>query len=75
MRELNCSRIDLFKIDIEGAEKEVFESCTWQGRVGTIVIELHDRFKPGCSAAVKNALQGWQSYGTGELAVFLSSRQ
>jgi len=70
MRELNCSRIDLFKIDIEGAEKEVFESCNWQGSVGTIVIELHDRFKTGCSAAVKNALQGWYSYSAGELTVF-----
>jgi len=75
MREFGLSRIDLFKIDIEGAEKEVFESCTWQDKVGTIVIELHDRFKSGCTAAVENALQGWPSYSAGELMVFSSERQ
>jgi FkbM family methyltransferase len=44
-------RIDILKIDIEGAEKELFsDSCeSWLSKVGMIVIELHDRFKPGCS--------------------------
>src|ERR1035441_3081222 len=36
--------IDLLKMDIEGAEKEVFEGSEgWIERVGMIVIELHDR--------------------------------
>lgn len=51
-------RVDLLKIDIEGAEKEVFDaSAAWIGRVGTLFVELHDRFKPGCSAAVERACQ------------------
>lgn len=44
--------VDIFKIDIEGAEKELFEnSASWIDRVGSIMIELHDRMKPGCTDA------------------------
>lgn len=44
--------IDLLKIDIEGAEKEVFGAENvheWLSRVKVLVIELHDRRKRGCS--------------------------
>lgn len=35
-------RIDLFKIDIEGAEQELFEAdLTWLQRVDCLVVELH----------------------------------
>lgn len=48
--------VDLLKVDIEGAEKEVFESSeSWIGRVGTVMIELHDGIKPGCSQAFSAA--------------------
>ena len=51
-------RVDLLKMDIEGAERELFEpGCeVWLDRVDTIVIELHDRMKPGCSPAFYRAL-------------------
>lgn len=43
-------RIDLLKLDIEGSEKEIFsDSCLWLKHVRAICLELHDRFKPGCS--------------------------
>lgn len=42
--------IDLLKLDIEGSEKEVLAgSASWIACVGAICIELHDRFRPGCS--------------------------
>jgi FkbM family methyltransferase len=45
--------IDFFRIDIEGAEHEVFESSSpWIEKVGVIAIELHDRLKTGCSRSV-----------------------
>lgn len=45
-------RVDLLKVDVEGAEKEVFESsAAWIENIDAIVIELHDRYKPGCSRA------------------------
>jgi FkbM family methyltransferase len=56
MRNHGIEFIDLFKVDIEGAEKELFESAApWINRVGTIMIELHDRYKPGCSDAFNDA--------------------
>jgi FkbM family methyltransferase len=53
MKEHGLDRIGLLKIDIEGAEKELFEAqdLAWLDRVDTIAIELHDRMKPGCGHA------------------------
>ena len=49
-RRYSLDRIDLLKIDIEGSEKEVFASSSpWIDRVEAICLELHDRFKSGCS--------------------------
>ena len=50
--------IDLLKIDVEGAEKEIFSaSCDdWLPRTNAIMIELHDRFRPGCSDAFFSAV-------------------
>ena len=46
--------IDVLKIDIEGAEKEVFESVfeNWIEHTKVIVVETHDRFKAGTSKAL-----------------------
>ncbi len=56
IEEYGVSQIDLLKIDIEGSEKQVFEhSVDWIERVQVIVIELHDRFAPGCTAAFNAA--------------------
>ena len=51
------STIDILKLDIEGAEKEVFsEWGKWLDNVRVLMIELHDHLKPGCSDAVYSAL-------------------
>ena len=56
MSALRLDGIDVFKIDIEGAEKEVFEnSAKWIGKVRVIMAELHDQLKPGCETAFANA--------------------
>jgi FkbM family methyltransferase len=58
MEKLNVERIDILKIDIEGAEKEVFEnSAKWIGKVQIIMVELHDRYRPGCDKAFAEATQ------------------
>ncbi|HZP59181.1 MAG TPA: FkbM family methyltransferase [Opitutaceae bacterium] len=53
-------RVDVLKLDIEGAEKEIFQSdvSSWLPRVGSIVVELHDRFKGGCSESFYRAVAG-----------------
>jgi FkbM family methyltransferase len=49
--------IDILKLDIEGAEKEVFENSEpWLDKVGILIVELHDRFKVGCSDAFYSAV-------------------
>jgi FkbM family methyltransferase len=54
--QLGIRRVDLLKIDVEGAEVEIFENApTWIGRVSVICIELHDRFRPGCVEAFQAA--------------------
>jgi FkbM family methyltransferase len=64
MAEKALSFIDVLKIDIEGAEKEVFEnSSNWINRVGIIIAELHDHIKSGCSAAFLHATQDFDFDG------------
>ena len=65
--------IDLLKIDIEGAEKEVFEnSAAWIGQVNGIMAELHDRIKPGCTEAFLKATKEFPARSTlGETCVCL----
>lgn len=50
--------IDILKMDIEGAEKAIFSSpnLSWLERVRVLMIELHDRFQPGCAESVYRAL-------------------
>ena len=55
MSETGIDSIDLLKVDIEGAEVEVFEACPWITNVRVIAIELHDRVRAGCSSVVKTA--------------------
>jgi len=54
LQEQNVRDIDVLKIDAEGAEQEIFEDASnWINRVSVICIELHDRFRPGCSMGFK----------------------
>jgi len=51
--EYDIADIDLLKIDIEGAEKEVFQAgCeSWLERTRVLVAELHDWMRDGCATA------------------------
>ena len=71
MSEMNLDFVDILKVDIEGAEKEVFDRCDWLNRVRVVAIELHDRFKPGCSAAVNSATWQFSKSQRGEIIFYL----
>jgi FkbM family methyltransferase len=71
MRQLQIGSIDVLKVDIEGAEKEVFEACDWVQDIRCLMIELHDRFKPGCSEAVDSAMRGFSKREKGETTFYL----
>jgi FkbM family methyltransferase len=73
LRTSGFNRIRLLKLDIEGAEKELFNSSNieWLNYVDFILIELHDRLVEGCSMSIFNALSSF-SYNLsfqGELAL------
>jgi FkbM family methyltransferase len=58
LREYDLERIDLLKIDVEGSEKEIFSTSEpWISSVEAICMELHDRFKAGCSSSFFRAVK------------------
>jgi FkbM family methyltransferase len=61
MSQENIETIDVLKIDIEGAEKYLFNENyeSWLSKVKVIIIELHDKSMPGCSKSFFNALAGY----------------
>ena len=65
MKQQHYPSIFILKLDIEGAEKDLFEhdNISWLSRVKYLIIELHDNLKPGTSAAFFSALQPF-SYST-----------
>lgn len=70
--------IDILKIDIEGAEKEVFAAPDvdeWLPKVKVLVIELHDRMKRGCSYEFFKAVSKYKWFFAfrGENLIFIQN--
>ncbi len=61
LTKFSITSIDILKMDIEGSEKEVFslDIEKWLPITKCLVIELHDRMKPGSSQAVFKALANY----------------
>lgn len=74
MRETGVDSIDLLKMDIEGAEKEVFGDCEWMSKVNLLAIELHDRLRPGCSQTVRAAARGFAIEERDEITFFAAEQ-
>jgi FkbM family methyltransferase len=77
MQYYDIKRIDILKIDIEGSEKEVFsvETEKWLPVTKYLIIELHDRMKPGCSNSVFTAMSKYNFKCSikGENLVFINT--
>jgi len=59
IERLKCERLDLLKMDVEGAEAAIFRNdATWLDQVRMLIVELHDRIVPGCAQALCSALHG-----------------
>ena len=55
---MNWKSLDLLNLDIEGSEMSVFESGyeEWLPKVKLLIIELHERMRPGCTAVFEKAI-------------------
>jgi hypothetical protein len=58
LAEFGVDEVDILKVDIEGAELELFsaDASAWLPRIKMLVIETHERFRPGSDAAVRRAV-------------------
>ncbi len=72
----NLNKIDIFKIDIEGAEFELFNfnSEKWISYVNIFMIETHDKIKPGTSELIDEKLKpfGFHKFITKELVIYIN---
>jgi FkbM family methyltransferase len=60
MQDNGIEKIDILKIDIEGAEREVFrDSSSWIKNVDSLIVELHEHIKSGCNRSFYNASSGF----------------
>lgn len=75
LEQTNWPHIDIFKIDIEGSEFELFSENfeSWIGKVRVFIIEFHDRIKPGSTDAFLNAISPftWKQFQRGENLIFI----
>lgn len=71
MREFGMETVDILKIDVEGAEREIFSSCDWIDKVRMLAIELHDREHPGCSEAVNAVIKRHQKSERGLVTFYV----
>jgi FkbM family methyltransferase len=61
MRDYQQQSVDILKLDIEGAEMELFSNnAGWIENICQIYIETHDWIKTGCSKALFTAVQNFQ---------------
>jgi len=70
--------LDVLKLDVEGAEREIFSaSCDdWLPRTNVLMVELHDRFQPGCSDAFFSAVRAQEFHHAqrGQTQIFIRKR-
>lgn len=75
IERFGLDRIDLLKVDIEGAEREVFQdSSSWIGKVDSLVVELHDRLKSGCSRSFYQGTPGFDLEWSCNENIYLSRK-
>jgi FkbM family methyltransferase len=61
MQQAGAQRIDVLKMDVEGAEREIFAAANcrlWLEKTDTLIAELHEQISPGTAAAMEKAIDG-----------------
>ena len=69
----NLDSIDILKMDIEGAEREVFQDpSSWIRKVDALIVELHEHLKSGCKRSFYNATNDFDREWTDGENIYLS---
>ncbi|OHD11492.1 MAG: hypothetical protein A2Y34_15160 [Spirochaetes bacterium GWC1_27_15] len=75
LNEFKFEKIDILKIDIEGAEKELFSENYehWLGKTNVLMVELHEGVKKGCEKSLYSAVNNykWDEITKGDKKVFI----
>ena len=78
MENTGTKKIDILKIDVEGAEKTIFDETAedWIEKVDVLIIELHDYIIEGCSSIVLNRMKkhGFKYIINGENYIFMKEK-
>jgi hypothetical protein len=78
LKKSGFDKIDILKLDIEGAEREIFSKNfdSWLDKVDIIMIELHDRIKKGCTKAFYSAVNKykWKKFKRGENIILIKKK-
>ena len=75
IEDYDLKRVNILKVDIEGAEKEVFsDTSAWIDSVDSIIVELHERMKPGCNRSFYVGSNGFDHEWSQGENVYLSRR-
>ena len=78
MQKFKLDKIDILKVDIETAEREVFSSGyeKWLPKVKVIIIELHDSMAKGTAMAffnaITNTLKDYSYFQLGENTIIVN---
>tara|TARA_R110001599_G_C12253726_1_gene659852 strand:- start:1108 stop:1854 length:747 start_codon:yes stop_codon:yes gene_type:complete len=76
IEDYGLDNIDILKIDIEGAEKEVFrDTSAWILKVNSLIIELHERMKQGCNRSFYNGSNGFDNEWKQGENIYLTRRE
>jgi FkbM family methyltransferase len=77
LSRIGATAVDILKLDVEGAEKEVLEnSAGWIGKVKVIMAELHERTKPGCTQVFAEATASFRDeFAKGEILIRVSNAE
>lgn len=59
LKKSGCDQIDILKLDVESAEREIFSENydNWLPKVKVLIIEIHDWIKDGCSDSFYSAIK------------------
>ncbi len=73
MDDYHLKKIDILKIDIEGAEREVFaDTSSWIEKVDSLIVELHEHMKAGCNRSFYCGSNGFDNEWNQGENVYLS---